>query len=329
MNLKQPQFWRRKDKKSKIITRLLLVFSLIYIIIFYLRKISAKRVSLCKNTITIGNIVIGGSGKTPTALKIKEILDKQKLNSVFLTRGYKGKLIGPVIVSNKHNIKEIGDEAKLLSAYGKVILAKKRHLIDNFLKNIKAEYLILDDGLQNPHIKHDTKIVVIDSKYLFGNKYYLPAGPVRSSIKLTLTEADIIILIGESGKKRIIPQELLEFKNKIFRARYKIIGNYDIKKQYYAFSALANNNKFFSSLKRERLSLKQTKSYPDHYYYSNKEIEVLIQTAKDQNLKLITTAKDMVKIDKKYQQEIIEFKIELELYNEERFTKKIISCLKK
>lgn len=328
MNLKQPRFWYKKNIFNSIISKIFLFFSLIYLLLFFLRKIRAKKVKLNKQLITIGNIVVGGSGKTPAAIKIKQIIDNNKLSSVFLTRGYKGNLQGPIIINKNHNIKETGDEALLLSSHGKVIIAKKRHEINDFLKTISEEYLILDDGLQNPHIQHDTKIAVIDEQYLFGNKYFLPAGPLRCPIKSTLEMVDIILLIGNDYKKNL-PNDLLSYDNKIYRGKYKVIGAYNKKQRYYAFSALANNDKFFNSLKKEGLLVNNQKSFPDHHYYSEAEILKLKHDAKNLNLKLITTSKDMVKIPIKYQKEITEFKIELELMEEQKFTKKLLSCLKK
>ncbi len=328
MNLKQPRFWYKKSKKNYIIKNIFFIFSLIYLVIFYLRKILVKKTRLNKYIITIGNIVVGGSGKTPTAIKIKQILDNNKLSAIFLTRGYKGNFLGPKLISSKSNIRDIGDEAKLLCSHGRVILAKKRHKINDFLKNIKEDYLILDDGLQNPYLIHDIKIIVVDNKYLFGNKYFLPAGPLRSPIISALNNADIIILIGDDHNNEI-DNDLIKFANKIFKAKYKKIGSYNKNNKYFAFSALANNNKFIDSLKKEGLKIEKSKFFSDHHYFSNNEINSLIKEAKKENLKLITTSKDFVKIAKKYKEEIIEFKIELEFVEEQKLTKKLLSCLKK
>ena len=138
----------------------------------------------------------------------------------------------------------------------------------------------------------------------------------------------MIILIGDDNNNGL-ENDLIKFANKIFKAKYKKIGSYSKNNKYFAFSALANNNKFLDSLKKEGLKIEKSKFFPDHHYFSNNEIISLIKEAEKDNLKLITTSKDFVKIAKKYKEEIIEFKIELELIEERKFTKKLLSCLKK
>ena len=183
----------------------------------------------------------------------------------------------------------------------------------------------MDDGLQHFTIAQDLKILVIDSNFLFGNKLLFPAGPLRENYKPLLKRVDLIILIGTNK----IPKELTLHKQKTFLGNYqpKLIPNKT--KNYLAFSGLANNQKFFNTLKAQKLKIAGTKEFKDHHPFTEQEIESLIKKAKTQNLTLITTSKDHIKLPPKYQSKIINFQIKLSLENEKLFTEFFLKKLKK
>jgi len=324
MNFTQPNFWR-KTKLLDPLAILLLPFSVLYFSLSLLRKLLAKPVKLPVLTITVGNVTVGGAGKTPTAIKLMQLIEALNFSACFLTKGYKGELEGPEFISKNAKVKETGDEAKLLRKHAEVLVSKKRQRAGEKLAGNKYEVAILDDGFQNPNIIHDLKILVIDSNYLFGNGLLMPAGPLRQSKRSALKEAQLILLIGGSE----LPKELLPYADKVFTASYRVKGSYDPKLKYMAFSGLANNRKFFDFLKEQGLNIVEQAEFPDHYNYRKDDIVKLKKNAGTNGLTLITTSKDHVKLPQKYLEEIVEFKIELVINNQSQFLKLLKSHVKK
>lgn len=326
MNFKQPKFWR-KSSKLNIFLWLNLPFSLIFFLISEIRKNIKKPSKLPAITITIGNAVIGGAGKTPTAIKIKEITDLLGFKSCFLARGYKGTLVGPEFINAKYNVAETGDEARLLMQYGEVCIAKNRSLAAAILAQRNYDLIILDDGYQNLSIKHDLKILVIDAKYNMGNGFLIPAGPLRQTISSALTEAHIIIYIGSTNSS--VPEFLQNYQKIIIYGYYKAQTQLDKTQNYLAFSGLANNQKFFQLMKEQKYNICMTQEFPDHYIYQENDIAKLVNLAQKNNLNLVTTSKDYVKIADKYKNKISEFAIKLEIKKEKDFEKLIYDQIKK
>jgi len=169
------------------------------------------------------------------------------------------------------------------------------------------------------------KILVIDANYLFGNGFLFPAGPLRQTSSSALRNADVILLIGSEQ----LPKSLVKYRKKVFSANYKASGSYNSKKSYLAFSALANNAKFFNSLSDHGLRVEEYIEFSDHYSYRVTDIVNLIQLAAQKGLTLITTSKDYVKLPKRYQKEIVEFKIELVINSQAEFIKILKRYVKK
>ena len=153
----------------------------------------------------------------------------------------------------------------------------------------------MDDGLQNYQLKQDVKFLLVDKQLKLGNGYCLPAGPLRQSIKRGLTDIDKIILTGESDKKE---KDLFKsFNIPVIQSNIKTTSLPKIKKEkLLAFCGLANPKKFFDTLKKNGYEISSTRKFPDHYAYKKDDINDLISDANNQNLKLITTEKDYVKI---------------------------------
>ena len=295
-----PEFWYKKDLISKFKTLLLLPFSIIWILLSLIKKNFAKRYKSHLQVICIGNLSIGGTGKTPFSIQTYKILEILGYKPVFLTKGYKGLTKGPVLVNKSHNHKDIGDEALLLSKVGTTIVSSNRCIGAKYIENLKKNYdiIIMDDGLQNYQLKQDIKLLLIDKKLLFGNGYCVPAGPLRQTITQGLKKIDAIIFTGDGDIKDIN----LNFINNIqnFDTKLEIKNNFKTKQNnFLAFCALGNPIKFFNTLKKNNFNIVLTKSFPDHYEYKNKDINTLREEADNRNLKLITTEKDYVKIDDK------------------------------
>jgi tetraacyldisaccharide 4'-kinase len=278
----------------------LLPFSIVWILLSLIKKNFVKRYKSHLKVICIGNLSIGGTGKTPFSIQTYKILKILGYKPVFLTRGYRGLTKGPILVNKSHNHKDVGDEALLLSKVGTTIVSSNRCIGAKYIENLKKNYdiIIMDDGLQNYQLEQDIKLLLIDKKLLFGNGYCIPAGPLRQTITQGLKKIDAIIFTGDGDTKDIN----LNFINNIqnFDTKLEIKNTFKTKQNnFLAFCALGNPIKFFNTLKKNNFKIVLTKSFPDHYEYKNKDINTLKEEADNRNLKLITTEKDYVKIDDK------------------------------
>jgi len=305
MKLNKPKFW---DKKGTSIFSLLLIpLTILYYLLFsinkYSRKILTKKFHNIK-IICIGNIYLGGTGKTPLAIEIfKELSIKNKVS-----------------VLKKFNKKHL-DEINLLKKTTNLICTNKRvEGVEKSLEN-KDNFLILDDGYQDYSLKKDFSILCINSELGFGNKMLLPSGPLRENVdEIKNFKAAVI-----NGEKNLDLEKFLISYNedlKIFYSKYKLnnlekFGNKDI----LAFSGVANNYKFFDLLK-SKLNLKKTISFPDHYNYSEDELAKIVETSKKQNMTVVTTAKDFYRIDRFKDQITC---IDAELYIENKYD--LINCI--
>ena len=298
--LTTPKFWYEDSIKSKIKSIILFPLSILWI--FFTRfKFSFTKVYKSKlKVVCIGNLTVGGTGKTPYAIYTFKILKELGYNPVFLTRGYKGTCKGPIEVDNSHTFKDIGDEAMLLSKIGTTIISKNRSLGAEFIEKHKKKFnvIIMDDGLQNNQLKHDIRFLLIDKKLKFGNKFCLPAGPLRQTLKFGMKGIDRIVLSGNNEINNINLFKI--YKIPIIETKTKVINSPKIQnKKIFAFCGLGNPSKFFQTLHENGYNVSFTKSFPDHYNYNYHDINNLILTAKKQNLELITTEKDYVKINNK------------------------------
>ena len=305
MKLNKPKFWDRRG--FSIFSLLLIPFTILYYFLFsinkYLRKIFTKKFRDIK-IICIGNIYLGGTGKTPLAIEIfKELSIKNKVS-----------------VLKKFNKKHL-DEINLLKKTTNLICTNKRvEGVEKSLEN-KDNFLILDDGYQDYSLKKDFSILCINSELGFGNKMLLPSGPLRENVdEIKNFKAAVI-----NGEKNLDLEKFLMRYNedlKIFYSKYKLNNLEKFgKKDILAFSGVANNYKFFDLLK-SKLNLKKTISFPDHYNYSEDELAKIVETSKKQNMTVVTTAKDFYRIDRFKDQITC---IDAELYIENKYD--LINCI--
>tara|TARA_A200000113_G_scaffold114337_1_gene102719 strand:- start:612 stop:1616 length:1005 start_codon:yes stop_codon:yes gene_type:complete len=292
-----PEFWYKTNIKSKLQIILFYPFSILWVLIDALKSYFSKTYKSKLKVICVGNLTVGGTGKTPFSIYIYKLLKNLGYNPVFLTRGYGGFRKGPLEVNNSHHFQDVGDESILLSKVGTTIVAKNRSLGAKFIEKHEEKFnvIVMDDGLQNYQLKQDIKFLLIDKKLKLGNGYCLPAGPLRQSLKRGLNDIDKIILTGESDENET--DLLKSFEIPVIKSSIKTNSIIKLKKEkLLAFCGLGNPNKFFNTLKKNGYKISSTRIFPDHYAYKKEDINNLIFDAKSRNLKLITTEKDYVKI---------------------------------
>ena len=308
MKIKKPNFW--DYKKPNFIAYLILPLTLITSLINTFKRTKTPESRNIK-TICIGNIYIGGTGKTPTAIKISKIISDLKLKPVFIKKYYKDSI----------------DEQKLLNKHGDLICEYKRlNALNKAVKN-NFDVAIFDDGLQDPSINYDLKIVCFNIKNFIGNQLLIPAGPLREKIN-SLCNYDIVFLNGNNENTEQIINEIKINNNKIkiFESIYNLINSdlLDKKLKYLAFAGIGNPKTFNKTLLKDNFNIVKFLEYPDHYQYTSKDITKIKNIAKILNAKIITTEKDYLRIASENNSDINFIKMQLNIKNE----KDLINLLK-
>ena len=305
MNLKKPDFWNKKN----LLTYIFLPLTIITHLINFFKKLSNKKKFIIK-TICIGNIFIGGTGKTSLSILINQIL-KKKFKTVFIKKNY---------ISQK-------DEINLLKKNGHVITTNSRINSLELAEKKKYDFAILDDGLQQKNIKYDLKIVCFNSSEFIGNGFVLPAGPLRENIK-EIKNYDIIFLNGSIKSSKKIYKKIKELnKNiEILEGEYipQNINTFNKKKNYLMFCGIGNPKEFENTLLKHKFKLKEKFIFADHHKFSNEEIILLKKIAQKNKLEIITTEKDYLRLNLKQKKNIKFLKINLKVNKLNKLKKKLL-----
>ena len=311
MRIKKPKFW--DNKKKTFISYLLLPLSFLYRVFFWINKIlnnfrNNKKTKI--PVICVGNIYLGGTGKTPLVREIHSIVKSFGKNPAFIKKHYD----------------YLSDEIKMLEKTGKVYTNHNRK--SGIFLSTADDYdvAILDDGFQDFSILPNLSILCFNSKQMIGNGQVIPSGPLRESLS-AIQRADCIIINGDKNSN--FEEKISKFKkNKklhIFYSKYKIKNIEKFKnKKITAFAGIGNPTNFFDLLKLNNLNINKTYSFPDHYNYSTKDFEIL---NKEKSNILLTTEKDYYRINND-QRKICDFiEVDLEIENQELFKNIIKSSL--
>ena len=286
--MKTPSHWQNKNLLSYV----LLPLGFLYAQATALRLKIKKSKSVNIPVICVGNLTAGGTGKTPTAIAIAEIIQKLGKRPFFVSRGYGGTLSGVIVDNKKHSAEQVGDEPLLLAQKADVSINADRYQAAKKAIENGAEVIIMDDGFQNPSLKKDLSFLVFDGGYGVGNAFPLPSGPLRENFAKGIKRADAAIIIGEDktnlrSKLKNIP---------VFEAIICAKPAEDINKPVIAFAGIGRPQKFYDSLRQEKLNILQTIDFPDHHFYTEQELNNLLSLSQQKNAELITTSKDWVKI---------------------------------
>jgi len=313
MKLKKPKFW--DYKKPSFFSYLLLPIS---IIIGLITKIKSKpEFSNSKiKTICVGNIYIGGTGKTSLTIKIKEILDKNNIKACFIKKFYPNQT----------------DEQKLLSKNGTLFSNLKRITALDEAISEGFEVAIFDDGLQDSSIKYDMEIVCFNNLNWIGNGLTLPSGPLRESIN-NLKFYENVFLNGNEESLIAIKDQIKKINPNmnINSGKYTPlnIGEFDKDQNYLVFSGIGNHKTFVEMLKNNKLKIVSDLEYPDHYQYSKRDFDEIIINAKKFNAHIITTEKDYLRLENFNRNEILYVKSSLDISDEKSLTNKLLKLNEK
>ena len=308
MNLKKPKFWDLKEPNF-----FAYVLLPIAIILQNLKYLLSKKdpFKLKIKTICVGNIYIGGTGKTSLSIQINKILNERKIKTCFVKKFYKNQ----------------ADEQKLLEKKGKLFLGKTRYKALQRAEEENYQIAILDDGLQDLSIKYDVNLVCFNNLNWKGNGLTIPAGPLRENIN-NLKKYNHVFLNGNLENIEILKKEIKQINSeiKIHIGKYEPINLNKFNKtdKYFVFSGIGNHKTFIKMLKNYGLDVVEDLEFADHYSYKNNDIEKIIYKSKKLNAKILTTEKDYLRLEKKYLEEITFIEVELKIIDEDKFIESII-----
>lgn len=248
--------------------------------------------------ICIGNFTAGGGGKTPTAIAVAALLKQLGARPAFLTRGYGGSSEGPLFVKTGQSAEEVGDEPLLLAEAAPTMVSADRVAGAKAIEASDATVIVMDDGFQNASLAKDLSLVVVDSDSGIGNGLVMPAGPLRAPLDAQIARANALIVIGDGERAARLIEAFTEMEKPVLKAA--MVPRQD--KRWLSvlpvigFAGIARPEKFFTTLRNNGARLIDTRSYPDHYRYSERQARSLLKEAKDYNAMLVTTEKDYVRL---------------------------------
>ena len=305
MSFFKPKFWDKN--KVSLFSILLFPISLIIKLLNFFRQSITKTYQCSIPVICVGNIYLGGTGKTPLCIEIFSILKDLNKNPVFIRKKYDS----------------FQDEADLQKRVGPLYQNKKRiKAVKEAIEN-NANVAILDDGFQDFSINKNLSIVCFNEKQWVGNGLVIPSGPLREELS-ALKRADHVVINGE--KNTDIENKIFS-KNKeikIFYTKYKPQNISEFKnKKVIVFAGIGNPENFFNLLKDNKIHVVEEIKFSDHHEYSEKEVENLFNKAKKNNAILLTTEKDYFRISEDYKKNINYLKIEVKIENRDQFIEEI------
>jgi tetraacyldisaccharide 4'-kinase len=294
--MREPAFWHRPPSwTSSLLKPLGALYGLVAG-----RRLQRKGFDAGIPVLCVGNYHVGGAGKTPAVLALTALLRDLGETPLVLSRGYGGRLRGPVMVDPaRHAARDVGDEPLMLAGTVPVVVARERINGVAMAKSQGASVILMDDGFQNPAIAKDASLIVIDGERGLGNGCVFPAGPLRAPLSLQLDRTDALILVGDGSAARPVTAALAARGRPVLSAHLRPRGA-SVKalqgKRALAFAGVGDPSRFFRTLRACGIDVAAEQAFPDHHPFSESEIEALIALASREALTLVTTEKDMARL---------------------------------
>jgi tetraacyldisaccharide 4'-kinase len=294
--MREPAFWHRPASwKSHLLRPLGALYGAVAA-----QRLQRKGFDAGVPVLCVGNYHLGGAGKTPTVLALAGMLRDLEETPVVLSRGYGGRLRGPVIVDPaRHGAADVGDEPLMLAAHLTVVVARDRTDGVAMARSQRASVILMDDGFQNPAIAKDASLIVIDSDRGLGNGRVFPAGPLRAPLAPQLARTDALIVIGEGTASKAVAAAVGARGGLVLSARFepdaaamaRLAG-----RRVLAFAVIGDPGRFFRTLRAGGIDVAQERAFADHHPFSPEETAELTAAASREALVLVTTEKDLARL---------------------------------
>jgi tetraacyldisaccharide 4'-kinase len=315
--MREPAFWHRPPSWT---SSLLMPLGAIYGWVAA-QRMQRKGVDAGIPVLCIGNYHTGGAGKTPMVLALASLLRDLGETAVVLSRGYGGRLRGPIRVDpQRHVAEDVGDEPLMLARSVPVVVAHDRVAGVALARSQGATVIVMDDGFQNPAVVKDASLIVIDSHRGLGNGRVLPAGPLRAPLPPQLAHTDALIVVGDGTAAEAVAAAIAARGKPVLAAHLEPDGASLAAlrgKRVLAFAGIGDPVRFFRTLRAGGIEVVMERAFPDHHPFSQSEIEGLIAEAKRDSLTLVTTEKDLARLRQAaglpcWAKDIVPFKVTLE-----------------
>ena len=295
MRLETPFWWYRK---TGVLASVLAPLGRLYGRVVEGRFARATPYRSLLPVVCIGNFTAGGGGKTPTAIAVARLLMARGERPAFLTRGYGGAKAGPTFVDEGREASEVGDEPLLLAEIAPTVVSADRVAGAKAIETTDATIIVMDDGFQNPSLHKDVSLIAVDAGTGIGNGLIMPAGPLRTPLEAQIGRADALLVIGEGGNAKSLTEAIERHGKPVLKARVE--ANCDPRwlsvLPAIGFAGIARPGKFFATLRANGARLIDTRSFPDHHRYSEREARRLLDEAQAKNAMLVTTEKDWARL---------------------------------
>jgi tetraacyldisaccharide 4'-kinase len=307
----EPAFWYRSPSLT---SRLLMPLGALYGAVAA-RRLARGGIDAGIPVLCVGNYHVGGAGKTPTVLALVELLRDAGEAPIVLSRGYGGKLRGPVKVDpDRHEAADVGDEPLMMAQAVAVVVARDRADGVALARSQGASVIVMDDGFQNPAIAKDASLIVIDGDRGLGNACVFPAGPLRAPLPPQLARTDALIIVGNGSAADTVAAAVAAHGGLVLRAHLKPS---DVSvaalrgKRALAFAGIGDPQRFFRTLRGSGVDVVTERAFADHHPFSQNELEALAGAAKRDGLTLVTTEKDLARLGRKRAPHIVPFAVTL------------------
>ena len=311
--MKTPKHWQNKN----FLANLLYLPGCLYAFATWCRICLNKPQKVNIPVICVGNLTAGGSGKTPVAVSLARLLKQKGKNPFFISRGYGGKLKNVIVDRQHHSSTEVGDEPLLLAREAPVVINPKRFEAAKKAVENGADVIIMDDGFQNPQLYKNKSLLVIDGAFGLGNTYPIPAGPMREFLSEGIKRADAVVMLGKDQTNI-----LSKFGNlPVFFGAIIPVKPQTKEEKTVAFAGIGRPQKFYQSLEECGINVVKTFDFPDHHFYSEDELNDIVNYAQKIGADIYTTSKDMVKIPVSLQSRFKVLEIEIKWQDEVAISK--------
>jgi tetraacyldisaccharide 4'-kinase len=315
--MREPAFWYRPASfKSQLLKPLAVLYGAIAE-----HRLKRKGIDAGIPVLCVGNYHGGGAGKTPTVLALASLLRELGETPVVLSRGYRGKLRGPVRVdSARYGALDVGDEPLMLAQSVPVVVARDRADGLALAKSLAATVILMDDGFQNPAVAKDASLIVIDSIRGIGNAQVMPSGPLRAPLPAQIARTDALVVIGDGHAADSVAATIAGQGKPVLRARFRpdeaslssLRG-----KRALAFAGIGDPPRFFATLRGSGVEVASVRSFPDHHPLTADEAASLVAQAEGGGLTLVTTEKDLARLREAgglpdWARHVVPFKVTLE-----------------